>query len=79
MRGPTQTTCVLFSFDRGKPVENAFIQGYKPPPARTLRRPDELVWTVHHDKAVWTCEMKFHGESYGREAIILRGGELMIS
>jgi hypothetical protein len=52
---------------------------YKPPPARTLRRPGELFWTVHHDHALWTGELKFHGESYGWEAIVLRDGELVIS
>jgi hypothetical protein len=38
-----------------------------------------LFWTVHHDHALWTGELKFHGESYGWEAIILREGELVIS
>jgi hypothetical protein len=27
----------------------------------------------------WSCELRFHGESYGWQATILRNGELAIS
>jgi hypothetical protein len=51
---------------------------YKPPPSRTLRRPGELLWTVHKVHVMWTCELKYDGE-WGVEAMILRDDELVIS
>jgi hypothetical protein len=40
------------------------------------RRPGELIWTVQKNHVTWTCELKFHGESYGWEAQIYRETDL---
>jgi hypothetical protein len=34
---------------------------------------------VRKDHVTWTCDLRFHGESYGWEAMILRDGELFFS
>jgi len=31
------------------------------------------------DHVTWSCALRFHGESYGWESMILRDGELLIS
>jgi hypothetical protein len=33
-------------------------------------------WTLRVDHMTWSCEFRFHGESYGWEAQILRDGDL---
>ena len=43
---------------------------------RRQPKPGELVWTVRVDHVTWSCEFRFHRESYGWEAQILRSGEL---
>ena len=55
---------------------NPMHAGHHPPPRQ--RRPGELFWTVRKDHITWTCELRFHGESVGWEAQILREGELVI-
>jgi hypothetical protein len=36
------------------------------------------IWSLRHDHVTWGCELRFHGESYGWEAQILREGKLVI-
>jgi hypothetical protein len=47
----------------------------KPVPAR-VPRPGEPLWTLRHAGVTWSCELRFHGESFGWEAQILREGDL---
>jgi hypothetical protein len=39
----------------------------------------EEIWRVHVNHVWWSCELRFHGESYGWEAQILRDGDLSFS
>jgi hypothetical protein len=48
---------------------------YRPPQA-PRNRPAEPLWSVRVNHVIWSCELRFHGESYGWSAIILRDGEL---
>jgi len=49
-------------------------------PAPAARhRPREPLWSVRHNHVGWSAELRFHGESYGWEATILREGELFAS
>ena len=43
-----------------------------------MPRPGELLWTVRVAHVTWWCEFRFHGESYGWEAQILRNGDLFV-
>ena len=43
----------------------------KPSPPR-VPKPGEVLWTLHKDHIIWSCELRFHGESSGWEAQILR-------
>ena len=54
--------------------------GKKPTPPK-LYRPEssERLWEVRKDHVTWSGDLRFHGESYGWEAMILRDGELAIS
>lgn len=45
---------------------------------RRQPKPGERVWDFRRDHLTWSCELRFHGESYGWEAQILRKGELVI-
>jgi hypothetical protein len=45
---------------------------------RRQPKPGEPVWDVRVDHVPWSCEFRFHGESYGWEAQILREDELVI-
>jgi len=49
----------------------------KPPPPRKPS-PGERIWEERVDHVTWSCELRFHGESYGWEAQILRDGDLVI-
>jgi hypothetical protein len=40
------------------------------------KRPSEALWSVRFNRAIWSCELRFHSESYGWAAQILRDGEL---
>ena len=50
-----------------------------PPPS--VRRPGELLFEFIRasDHAPMSCELRFHGASYGWEAQILERGELLVS
>jgi hypothetical protein len=37
-----------------------------------------LLWTLRKDHVTWTCELKFHGESYGWEAQVFRETDFRI-
>jgi hypothetical protein len=50
----------------------------QPQPARP-RDPGEVLWTFRREGVEWSCELVFRGESYGWEARVLRGGDLVIS
>jgi hypothetical protein len=45
-------------------------------PAEARKRAPELLWSLWGAGVTWSCELRFHGESYGWEATILRNGEL---
>jgi hypothetical protein len=36
-------------------------------------------WEIRKDHVTWRCDLRFHGESYAWEAMILRDGDLAIS
>jgi hypothetical protein len=57
-------------------IDNPLHAGHRPPERQ--RRRGELLWTVRRDHVTWTCELRFHGESVGWEAQILRENELVI-
>jgi hypothetical protein len=40
--------------------------------------PGKPIWSLRHDHVTWSCEFRFHGESYGWEAQIVRESELVI-
>jgi hypothetical protein len=52
----------------------------KPPPPRYYKpATTERLWELRKDHVTWSCDLRFHGESYGWESMILRDGELVIS
>jgi hypothetical protein len=51
---------------------------YRPPEAPRAR-PAEPLWSVRVNHVAWSCELRFHGESYGWETLLLRDGELFMS
>jgi hypothetical protein len=53
-----------------------FYKPNRPPPPARQPKPGEPVWEVRVDHVTGSCEFRFHGESYGWEAQILRNGEL---
>jgi hypothetical protein len=59
-------------------TDESHLAGYRPSPLGE-RRPGELLWTVRKDHVTWTCELKFHGESYGWEAMVFRETDFTIS
>ena len=52
---------------------------YKPP--RVVRKPvpGERLWEVRKNHITSSAELRFHGESYGWEALIRRDGDMTIS
>lgn len=60
--------------------EPFYTPGKKPTP-QPHYRPEivEWLWEVRKDHVTWSCDLRFHGESYGWEAMILRDGDLAIS
>ena len=42
----------------------------------TVRTPGELLWELRKDHVTWSAEVKFLGEDYGWQALILRAGDL---
>jgi len=53
-----------------------YVPGHRLAPR--VPKPSEPVWELRVDHVTWSCELRFHGESYGWEAQILRDGELVI-
>ena len=65
---------------RGRRVtdDRWFAPGHRMPPR--VPRPGELVWEFRRqDHHTFSCELRFHGESFGWEAQILEDGELFYS
>jgi hypothetical protein len=57
----------------------AMLWNHKPPPAQVPRPGEPLFAFVRaSDRAPMSCELRFHGESYGWEAQFLERGELLI-
>ena len=53
---------------------------HTPPPGRTRKAGEILFEFVRaSDRAPMSCELRFHGESYGWEAQFLESGELLYS
>jgi hypothetical protein len=50
-----------------------------PVPTATPKRPPEPLWKLRVAGVTWSCELRFHGESHGWEALLLRNGELFSS
>jgi hypothetical protein len=57
-------------------VTTPYSSNYRPPPR--LRPPTETLWKIRREHVTWSCELRFHGESYGWEAQILRDSGLVI-
>jgi S1-C subfamily serine protease len=53
---------------------------YSPQRSRAahVSTPGEEIWRTHVVHVWWSCELRFHGESYGWEAQILRDGGLVM-
>jgi hypothetical protein len=58
--------------------DDSLLWTHKPAP-RCRTRPAEAVWSIRKDHVTWSCELRFHGESVGWEAQILRDGDLSIA
>ena len=58
--------------------DDAFYRPNQPPAPPRPPKPGEPIWSIQVDHVTWRCEFRFHGESYGWEAMILREGELVI-
>ena len=50
--------------------ESFYSPTYKPPPPR-VPKPKEPLWTLWVAGVTWSCELRFHSESYGWEALSL--------
>jgi hypothetical protein len=60
------------------PDEPFYSPNTNPPTAR-VRRSGEVLWTLTKNHVFWSCELRFHGESVGWEAQILRDGDLVMA
>jgi hypothetical protein len=58
--------------------EPFYAPNRRPPPPR-VARPGEAIWSILVSHVTWSCELRFHGESVGWEAQILRDGDLVIA
>jgi hypothetical protein len=58
--------------------EPFYSPNYRPPEA-PRNRPAEPLWSLRVAGVTWSCALRFHGESYGWEAQILRDGELFMA
>jgi hypothetical protein len=58
--------------------DDALLWTHKPAP-RCRSRPGEQLCSIRKENVTWSCELRFHGESVGWEAQILRDGELSIA
>src|SRR4051794_40867592 len=59
--------------------DDAFYSPNRQPPPPLVPKAGEPLWSVRHNHVTWSCELRFHGESYGWEATLLRDGELVTS
>jgi hypothetical protein len=60
--------------------EPFYTPGRKPTPQPHYRpQSTEPLWELRKDHVTWSGELRFQGESYEWEAMILREGELSIS
>jgi hypothetical protein len=59
--------------------DDAFDSPNRRPPPPRVPKPGEPLWSVRFNHVSWSCELRFHGESYGWEAQILREGELFVA
>jgi hypothetical protein len=57
-------------------TDDAFYSPNRKPPAARKPTPGEPLWSLRYHHITWSCELRFHGESYGWEGQILRNGEL---
>lgn len=70
-------TCTVIAYVRllcGMP-DDSLLWTHKPASPRQ-RRPGDVLWSVRKGDESWTCELRFHGETVGWEAQILRDGDL---
>ena len=58
--------------------DDAFYRPNRPPTPLRQPKPGEPLWSLRRNHLTWSCELRFHGESWGWEAQILREGELVI-
>jgi hypothetical protein len=47
----------------------------KPPVLKVVTVAGETIWTITVDHVEWSCEFRFHGESYGWNVRLLRAGD----
>ena len=47
----------------------------KPPVRKVATVPGEVIWTITVDHIEWSCEFRFHGESYGWDVRLIRAGD----
>ena len=58
--------------------DDLFYLPNRPPVAPRQPKPGEPIWELRRHHVTWSAELRFHGESWGWEAQILRDGELSI-
>ena len=59
--------------------ELPFYSPHYRPPEAPRNRPAEPLWSIRVNDVTWSCELRFHSESYGWSATILREGNLFTS
>jgi hypothetical protein len=47
-------------------------------PAVRTAKPGDLLWELRREHITWSAELRFHGESWGWEAQILRDDDLLL-
>jgi hypothetical protein len=50
-----------------------------PPARKVVTVPGEVIWTITVDRVEWSCESRFHGETYGWDVRLLRENEFFAS
>jgi hypothetical protein len=45
--------------------DEPFYRPNYPGRARRSSTPGEPLWTLRHEHVTWSCELRFHGESWG--------------
>jgi len=61
-----------------EPDEPFYSPKWNPPRARKPT-PGEPLWRFQKNHVTWSCKLRFHSESFGWEAQILREGELFMA